>query len=379
VQVDFNPELAAATEEPLPSPQALAACDRAKYHGAGASDYLLRTALATIAAATAAPWALSGGWRSERRHLGFYAELAAAQDSALVFPEPERVDVEVGRRHRFGSGGGRVEDLSFRSTYVACNAAVRRAYAQHSRNGRAGAQHWRHPGAPAPTLLVIHGFGASPVWFNALFFSLRGVFAAGWDILLHTLPFHGARRGRLMPFNGAELFARGLAHLSEAILQGVHDARVLIAYLDELGAPQVGVTGLSLGGYTAALLASVDARLAFAVPNAPVSWLPPMLDGWFPANLTSVAVRRLAGISDDLIASALAVHSPLNYTPVLANDRLMIIAGLGDRLAPPEQARLLWEHWQRPQIHWFPGSHILHFGRSAYLTAMWQLMGIDAR
>jgi hypothetical protein len=59
---------------------------------------------------------------------------------------------------------------------------------------------------------------------------------------------------------------------------------------------------------------------------------------------------------------------------VLPKDRLMIVAGLGDRMAPPEQSELLWEHWGRPEIHWFPGSHLLHFGRGRYLAAMRRLM-----
>jgi hypothetical protein len=52
----------------------------------------------------------------------------------------------------------------------------------------------------------------------------------------------------------------------------------------------------------------------------------------------------------------------------------MIIGGLGDRLAPPEQSRMLWEHWGRPRLHWYPGNHILHVNRSAYLREMRRFM-----
>ena len=48
----------------------------------------------------------------------------------------------------------------------------------------------------------------------------------------------------------------------------------------------------------------------------------------------------------------------------------MIVAGLGDRLAPPEQSEWLWEHWDRPRMHWFPGNHVLHVNRVAYLREM---------
>jgi pimeloyl-ACP methyl ester carboxylesterase len=45
----------------------------------------------------------------------------------------------------------------------------------------------------------------------------------------------------------------------------------------------------------------------------------------------------------------------------------MIVGGVGDRLAPPKHSRLLWDHWDRCRIHWFPGSHILHMDRGEYL------------
>jgi hypothetical protein len=31
---------------------------------------------------------------------------------------------------------------------------------------------------------------------------------------------------------------------------------------------------------------------------------------------------------------------------------------------------LLWDHWGRCRIHWFPGSHIVHLDRGDYLRRM---------
>jgi pimeloyl-ACP methyl ester carboxylesterase len=45
----------------------------------------------------------------------------------------------------------------------------------------------------------------------------------------------------------------------------------------------------------------------------------------------------------------------------------MVIAGAGDRLAPPKHARLLWDHWERCHIHWFPGNHLIHLDQGKYL------------
>jgi len=330
----------------------------------------LRTAVASVLTGVMLPWALSAGPRRDRDRLGFYRDLAATRDPDTAFPAPPP-GVEVSSA---GSGGlesrrraARVDLLRFESPFVAANPAVREEYARFARNGTAWAQHWRHADGPRPTLCVIHGFGASPYWFNRAFFALPSFFHHGYDILLYTLPFHGPRRSKLAPVNGAELFGSGLAHLNEGIGQGVHDFRVLIDYLQASGVERIAVTGLSLGGYVSALLAAVEDRLDLVIPIAPVVSMVPLMRQWFPASLLFAAVSRAHGISPQDAESALAVHCPLTYEPVVPNERLMIIGGLGDRLAPPEQAQMLWEHWGRPRLHWFSGSHMVHASRAAYL------------
>ena len=66
----------------------------------------------------------------------------------------------------------------------------------------------------------------------------------------------------------------------------------------------------------------------------------------------------------------MAVHCPLTYKSLIPKERLFIVGGAGDRLAPPKHARLLWEHWDECLIHWFPGNHVMHFDRGLYLREM---------
>ncbi|HEX4564518.1 MAG TPA: hypothetical protein VH115_08685 [Solirubrobacteraceae bacterium] len=339
------------------------------------SDLVLRTALASVLSGALLRGTLSSAGREDARRLAFYAELADAQDPKRVFERPpERVKVKR-TRHQDDLGGlGRVDVVHFRTPYRPLNPALRSEYARAgNRNELVAAHHWRHSDGPRRTLCVIHGFGASPVWFNALFFSLKAFFAEGWDVLLYTLPFHGGRGARLVP-DGIGMFGAGGARIHEAIVQAVFDFRILLDHLERYGAPRVGVTGLSLGGYISALLAAVEERLDFVIPNAPVTWMPALISSWLPANAVVAAGRRVLGISEELLERSFALHSPLTYPPVVPKRRLMIVRGLGDKLAPPEQASMLWEHWGRPRMHSFAGSHVLHFGRSAYLAEMRRLM-----
>jgi pimeloyl-ACP methyl ester carboxylesterase len=335
--------------------------------GTVVADLALRTALASAVSVAAAPWVMSGDARKERRRLAFYSELAAAHDAEAAFPPP-RAGVRIESR-----AAPKGETLRFESPFVAQNRAVRARYAGFKPNRTAFAQHWGHSDGPRPTLCVIHGFGASDFRLNSAFFRLPWFFAQGYDVLMYVIPFHGGRGNRGL-LDGAGLFANGIAHLNEALAQAVHDFRLFADYLEDTGVEQIGVTGLSLGGYVSALLAAVEPRLRVVVPNAPVTSIGPLVREWFPANLLLSATLRAHGVSPEEAEAALAVHSPLNYSPIVDKERLMIIGGLGDRLAPPEQSRMLWEHWDRPRLHWFPGNHVIHVDRGAYIGDMRRFM-----
>jgi dipeptidyl aminopeptidase/acylaminoacyl peptidase len=160
----------------------------------------------------------------------------------------------------------------------------------------------------------------------------------------------------------------------------VHDFRIFVDYLEARGVEKIGVTGISLGGYTSALLAAVEKRLYFAVPNVPVVSLPDLILEWFPANVPIKLFLRAGGLGVRDFRHMMAVHSPLTYQPLIPKERLMVIAGAGDRLAPPKHARLLWDHWDRPRVHWFPGNHVLHLDQGKYLkeiAAFLRKIGFD--
>jgi pimeloyl-ACP methyl ester carboxylesterase len=341
-----------------------------------AFDLALRTVVASIVTVPGLLSTVRMGPARQLDELAFYRTLAERRDAGASFPPPSgpaRVTELPPPPRSFTAPGGSVQMLRFESPFEAVNPALRSAYAAHRENRIAWAQHWRHDGAARPTLAVIHGFGASPYWFNSLFFSLPWLYRKGYDVLLYLLPFHGVRQARAA-FSGWGLFAHGFAHFNEAIAHAVHDFRLLLEHLLERGVPQVALTGLSLGGYVSALLAAVEPRLAAVVPNAPVVEVGALARQWFPANLAVAAGLRLGGIGWDELGASVAVNSPLTYPPLIDRSQLMIIGGLGDRLAPPEQARWLWEHWQRPRLHWFPGSHVLHARRGLYLKEMLAFM-----
>jgi len=341
-------------------------------------DLALRTWVASVLATTVTPAVLINSVRhtrsgSERGNLSFYAELAAEQDPAKSFPPPTvlpRVSSRPAGPLARWIARGTVDNISFASSFTAINPAMSKQWSALESNNIVRAQHWRHDDGPRPTLCVIHGFMGSSYLLNGRAFALPWYYRAGYDVLMYTLPFHGRRAEKLSPFSGFGYFASGLSGFAEAMAQAVHDFRSIVNYLRHTGVDRVALTGISLGGYTSALLASVDDRLEAVIPNCPVVTPATMFDQWFPANKLVGLGLRLSSISHDELTAGLSYHCPLNYQPLVPKDRRMIITGLGDRMAPPHQALMLWKHWDRCALRWFPGSHVLHVSQLDYLRAM---------
>lgn len=342
-------------------------------------DLLLRTAGAGMLNALALPSSFQP--MQLKRDAGtraYYQRKANKADADAFFKRPDSTKISMRSSSagpmRFRPRDGSCRLLSFDSPFRTVNPKMRDAYPRQKRNMRAVAQHWRHDDGPRPTLAVIHGFMADPYWLNRMFFALPWFYEQGYDVLLYTLPHHGKRQSRMSPFSGHGFFANGTAHINESFAHAVHDFRIFMDYLESEGVSKVGVTGISLGGYTSALLASVEDRLEFAIPNVPVVSLADLVLEWFPLNLSIKGMLKATGTSIRDIRHELAVHSALTYQPKLPRERLMVIAGAGDRLAPPKHARLLWDHWDRPRIHWFPGNHLVHLDKGKYLKEMASFM-----
>jgi hypothetical protein len=339
--------------------------------GTAAIDIGVRTAVASLVSVLALP--LSANPRRLWQDLedgALYRELASTHQADQFFQFPD-VKVDVQERKpgwvHFRPPDGQCRELAFSSPFQPVNPRLRKRYLNNQRNQQAVAQYWTHDNGPRPTICVVHGFMADPYWVNSLFLGLPWFYRMGYDILLYTLPFHGARQGRWSPFSGHGYFANGISHISETVAHSIYDFRLFLNYLESQGVPRFGVTGISLGGYTSALLAAVEERLDFSIPNVPVVTLFDLMLQWFPASAVIKTALRLSGVSIKDARHIMAVHCPLTYPSLLAKERLMIIGGAGDRFAPPKHARLLWDHWDRPGIHWFPGNHILHLDQGKYL------------
>ncbi|MDM0047409.1 S9 family peptidase [Variovorax sp. J22R115] len=334
----------------------------------------MRVPLAT-AVATAMTTSLLEPGRVAREFeaLRFYEPLARAGDASRVFMLPPK-DVPIAEGELVSLWVDDIEikrrELRFTSPFTPLNPAAAPLFARLKRNGIAHAEHWCHGDRPRPTLMALHGFAADMPWLNDRALDLRSLYRAGHDVMFFTFPHHGPRAESLLPFRGHGLFGNGLLHFNEVTLQAVQDLRVLIDHLRSRGVERIGATGISLGGYTAALLASVDDRLDYCIPIVPgVSPIDAFLD-WQPTGMLLSRLMRSQNIDLAGMRGLVAVHNPLSYESPMAGERVLIIGGVGDLVTRAHHVELLHRHWPGSAMHWFAGTHLMHLGREDYLKRM---------
>lgn len=266
---------------------------------------------------------------------------------------------EVRERRARSRVPGVARDMSWHSAFDAHFEENQAVFAKLRRNSWARMRLiQRDPARPRQTLILIHGFlGGNPL-IEELLFPALALYEAGYDLALVTLPGHGARR------EGGTLSrpswpARGPSFTIDGYRQAIADLRAIVDYLLRLGAPSVGGIGMSLGGYTLSLLATVEERLSFAIPYIPLA---SHADYLLENGLLGEDPKEVKMLHERLERLFSAV-SPLSRPPLVPRSGRAIIVGEADAITPPSHGERIAAHWGISP-YYFGGAHLLQLGRT---------------
>ncbi len=261
--------------------------------------------------------------------------------------------------------GGAVEDLSFPSSFVPVHPFPRDEYLAFEANRVAHARRWRHP-TPRPAVVCIHGYLGGNLSFEEISFEAMRLYGWGLDVLVAVLPFHGLRAppGRRGMFPGSNPW-----RAVEGFAQSIGDLRAWSAWLRGEGSSAVGAFGMSLGGYTTGLWATVDPTVDFAAMMIPL------------ASIGDAYLEHRAGRADAVpdwvprrIDQALAVVSPFARASKVAPSRALVLAAANDRITPRGHAERLRAHFDA-RLDTFAGGHLLQLGRRRAFATLREFLG----
>lgn len=213
----------------------------------------------------------------------------------------------------------------------------------------------QHPDRPRPWLVCVHGYRMGiPLLDFIAFRSLWLHHRLGLNVMMPILPLHGPRSGGRR--SGEGFLTGDFLDTVHVQAQAMWDLRRILGWIRAQDPAAIGVYGLSLGGYTAALLASLEADLDCVIAGIPATDFLRLARAHIPSLGMPVATV-LQEMADE-IGRLMRVVSPLVLTPAVPWDRRFLFAGMSDRLVPADHVRDLWRHWERPRLLWYEGSHV---------------------
>ncbi len=213
----------------------------------------------------------------------------------------------------------------------------------------------QHPDRPRPWVVAVNGYRTGePETDMWMLYAHRLHRRWGLNVIAVVLPLHGPRA---IGVSGSRVIHAGAMNTVFTVAQGAWDIRRVIGWVrNQHEAPAVAVSGISLGGYMAAMTAALEDGLAAVIAGVPESdlargtrqqvepLLPPFYEQW--------------GLSWEPYEQILSVVSPLSLPCKVPHERRYIFAGLLDRWVRPGNVKTLWEHWERPDMLWYQGSHL---------------------
>ena len=289
-----------------------------------------------------------------------HADLVAYEGVPLerLFPAPA-APAEVQRSRRWQVPGLVSEDLRFASQHEPLEPGFARYY--HARRRRihtVTARRIRPASArERPRLLYIHGYMQPETPIEEIGLLTTMAWMLDMEVVQLQPPYHGQRKPRRSNLDGELYWTADMVRSMEALRQTLLDARTLLAWMQAEGSTPVGVAGLSLGGSLTAALTCLEPGFAFSAPfiahmdlgellaDAPVlSGMRQDLArfGWTPRDF-SAFVERI-GWNE--------------LEPVIPRDRIKLFAADDDHFFRPEVVTDMWERWGKPDIQWYPGSHM---------------------
>lgn len=293
--------------------------------------------------------------------VNLYCQASWRADPASFFVNPTGApEVEIFPVH--GLKDGEIVDINFLSAYKPSHSAFLEEFEACQENKKVYARIWRHHKPARATVVALHGWTMGDQKVNALALQPGFLYSLGLNVVLVELPYHG-RRAEAKQSGSLPVFPdSNLIRTNEAMGQVISDLRELRLFLESQGSVNIGCLGMSLGGYCAALWASID-ELAFCIPMVPMVDMAEV--AWEILQRSKVSAKLLpTNLTLDVLKKIYRIHCPLNYKPRLPVSRRLIVAGLGDEVVSPRQPHMLWEHWERPAIQWFSGGHSAQFRNS---------------
>jgi len=253
----------------------------------------------------------------------------------------------------------KVELIKWRSQYYPQNPDFALRYETYKGAHTAYAAYLHSEKKSKGLIIICHDWVETDISEDWRKYDLHEYYKQGYDALLVQQPYHGLRRLSDMAYSGESFLSGDLARINEAMCQGVTDVRGMIR-LFRRRYDVLGLQGAGLGGTTCLLTAVVEKKIDFVIARSPYIDL---CDTIQEKTLTLDLMKgvELAGLTEETIRKTLWVSTPSHFEPRIPSEDVLILAGMGDKMIPPQQITGIRRKWGPVNIKWYAGGHLANF------------------
>ncbi|MCA9070163.1 MAG: alpha/beta hydrolase family protein [Planctomycetaceae bacterium] len=279
--------------------------------------------------------------------------LLSGELTEFFHPLPHEVELSERRQLRQEHDDHTIWDLEFPSL-ISTNAGG---------NDIVRARWWSGNEGPTKRCVV----GADGVvqvhahWFRQLAEHLN---PAGIDVVMMDAPFNFRRTPK--GYRPGQLILNGdLEHQLAVSRHAILDLWTLVENLQREGY-EVGLVGVSFGGWMALMTSLLAKDLAFVTAVGPPVDMERLLD---EGGTIVRAVRRGLGpgpLPEDTIRQAVRAVTPMHWSPLLDPQRIHLHAATFDRFVPTARIRELADRWQT-KFTPHPAGHMALTQKSQYI------------
>ena len=276
----------------------------------------------------------------------------------LFFPRPAPLELTL------RSVRANVWETHWASQFEPFAVEVAEKYMARIENRTARARLYLGSTPKRPAIIALHGYMGGAWLLEENVWPIDWFLRRGLDVALPVLPFHAGRAGAR---RGAPSFpSADPRNTNDGFRQAVADVRTLVRWFRDRGAPHVGVTGMSLGGYTTALVATVveEGEIDFVMPMIPLASI---------ADFAREQGRLGTGPRADEQHAALErahwIASPFARALKLPRARALVVAAENDHITPLSHAQRIAKHFEC-DMRTMNGAHLIQLGRGDAFRAL---------
>jgi hypothetical protein len=227
----------------------------------------------------------------------------------------------------------------------------------------------------APLAIIVHGWGDRSLFPCRLM--AQALAKKGIASFILYLVFHSSRMPEVMkshlPFLTPEDWLEGYKASVIEVRQIIDWARGR----PELTREQIGVIGISLGGFVSSIAMGLDKRIKAGIfivaggNSERITWHSKnevvikghgcteaechQIRSHYPQYLAEIAEK---GFGNVIPAKDCFLTDPMTFAPYLRDRPILMVNALWDETIPKQATLDFWEACDRPHIIWLPGTHV---------------------